>query len=293
MRQALTDRFGPVGGFCGLHEGEEAQAWRFTRNGEDFVVRVSPLGFGKDRFAHDRWHSPTLPIPEVVALGEVAGLPYCVSRRLPGTTVQDADQPTLRRLTGAVDGVLDALAAADLAGTSGYGGFDADGRGAYASWQEFLSSPDERAFPGVDPTALRELRAALRDLRTGCPEVRCLVHGDFGSNNLLTDGRRITGVLDWDMAAFGDPLYDVANILLWRDWLDCMRIQAEHVEAKPPEDPDTWHRLRCYQLHSGLGVLEWYADHGDTAMADDMTSRLLTLIPRPRSAPDGPQPEPR
>jgi hygromycin-B 4-O-kinase len=282
VRQAVADRFGPVGSLGRLNEGEEAQVWRFTSKGEDFVVRVSPLGFDKDRFAHDRWHSTTLPIPEVVALGEVAGLPYCVSRRLPGTTVQDADRPTLRRITGAVDGVLHALAEADVDGTSGYGGFDADGRGAYTSWQEFLSSPEDGDYPGVDPVALRELRAAVRDLRTGCPETRRLVHGDFGSNNLLTDGRRITGVLDWDMAAFGDPLYDVANILLWRDWLDCMRIQAEHVEAQPPDDPDAWHRLRCYQLHSGLTTLEWFATRDNPAMVQDMTAHLLTLIPTQR-----------
>ena len=44
-----------------------------------------------------------------------------------------------------------------------------------------------------------------------CPEEHKLVHGDFGSNNVLTDGQKITGVLDWDCALYGDPLFDVAG----------------------------------------------------------------------------------
>lgn len=57
----------------------------------------------------------------------------------------------------------------------------------------------------------------LDELAGSCPEERGPIHGDSGSSNLLTDGRRITGIIDWDRGAFGDPLYDVANLLSWRN----------------------------------------------------------------------------
>lgn len=37
-----------------------------------------------------------------------------------------------------------------------------------------------------------------------------LLHGDFWPGNVLWDGRQITGIIDWEDVAIGDPLCDVA-----------------------------------------------------------------------------------
>jgi 5-methylthioribose kinase len=37
----------------------------------------------------------------------------------------------------------------------------------------------------------------------------CLVHGDFSPKNVLADGARVS-VLDWEVAHYGDPVFDVA-----------------------------------------------------------------------------------
>jgi aminoglycoside phosphotransferase (APT) family kinase protein len=36
-----------------------------------------------------------------------------------------------------------------------------------------------------------------------------IVHGDFRMGNLVVDGGRIAGVLDWELAEAGDPLVDL------------------------------------------------------------------------------------
>ncbi|NJP39269.1 aminoglycoside phosphotransferase family protein [Alkalicoccus luteus] len=36
------------------------------------------------------------------------------------------------------------------------------------------------------------------------------MHGDFTIDNVLIHGGRITGIIDWAGAAYGDPRYDVA-----------------------------------------------------------------------------------
>ena len=79
-----------------------------------------------------------------------------------------------------------------------------------------------------------------------------LVHGDFGSNNVLAEGEHITGVVDWSEALIGDPLYDVANIFFWRTWLPCMEQQAQFFEAHPLKLPNWKERVLCYQLRIGL-----------------------------------------
>jgi hygromycin-B 4-O-kinase len=100
------------------------------------------------------------------------------------------------------------------------------------------------------------------------PEERRLVHGDFGSNNVLCDAGRITGVIDWSEAMVGDPLYDVANILFWRTWLDCMEQQCRYFEIHEPQRLADRKRLRCYQLHIGLVTLFEAARDGDRAVVD-------------------------
>jgi aminoglycoside phosphotransferase (APT) family kinase protein len=38
-----------------------------------------------------------------------------------------------------------------------------------------------------------------------------LVHGDYWSGNILWESGRVTGILDWENVAFGEPGFDVAN----------------------------------------------------------------------------------
>ncbi len=88
----------------------------------------------------------------------------------------------------------------------------------------------------------------------GLPEVRHLVHADFGSNNVLTDNGRITAVIDWSEAMFGDSQYEVANIFFWRPWLACMEQQTRYFERRHPELAGS-PRLRAYMLRIGLDQL--------------------------------------
>ena len=44
-----------------------------------------------------------------------------------------------------------------------------------------------------------------------------LVHGDYRLDNVLVQDGRITAVLDWEMSTLGDPLSDLALLLLYAD----------------------------------------------------------------------------
>jgi hygromycin-B 4-O-kinase len=54
------------------------------------------------------------------------------------------------------------------------------------------------------------IRALIRYI----PEERKLVHGDYGYGTVLSDHQEITGVLDWESALFGDPLYDIGHLII-------------------------------------------------------------------------------
>ena len=46
----------------------------------------------------------------------------------------------------------------------------------------------------------------------------CLIHADFRTGNYLVDEGELTAILDWEFAAFGDPLEDLGWMLVryWR-----------------------------------------------------------------------------
>jgi len=68
-----------------------------------------------------------------------------------------------------------------------------------------LPPEDWIGWAGADETALRER------LRAAAGQARQLLHLDYHPLNVMTDGRRITAVLDWANARVGDPRADVAR----------------------------------------------------------------------------------
>lgn len=70
--------------------------------------------------------------------------------------------------------------------------------------------PELFAYLPLDPAfeTLRQRLSRLSD--TGYDGVPVLLHGDFWPGNLLWRGQELMGVLDWEDAAVGDPLSDVA-----------------------------------------------------------------------------------
>lgn len=83
-------------------------------------------------------------------------------------------------------------------------------------WQEVLT---ERVVPLL-PIALRAGAHARIDDLAGLPQVPDAVnHGDLGTSNVLWSGGRVSGVLDWDLAAADDPAEDVATVATsFRAW---------------------------------------------------------------------------
>lgn len=63
-----------------------------------------------------------------------------------------------------------------------------------------------------DPV-IDETYAWVRD-REPEPVAPCLVHGDYRIGNCLIEQRRVTAILDWELAFVGDPRFDIGYISL-------------------------------------------------------------------------------
>jgi aminoglycoside phosphotransferase (APT) family kinase protein len=85
----------------------------------------------------------------------------------------------------------------------------------------------------VDALGLADRRQELAEHLAAAAELRpVLVHGDIHEDQLLADGDRLTGVLDWETARIDHPFFDFDfgewGTALWRD--------------HRPEFPELWRR---------------------------------------------------
>ncbi|MCP4382832.1 MAG: phosphotransferase [Hyphomicrobiales bacterium] len=287
LETALRRDLGAVAALTPMAEGEDSRAFALGRGGDDFVVRVnrSAEGFEKDALAYRCFATDDLPIPEVISIGALDDEnAYCISRRLAGVTLQDLTGSQLPPVLAPVAQVMNAIGDADVTGLTGFGPFDRAGAGRHSSWREFLTSvadPQHHDWNAISNYAamsqVDRLTNLVSDLAEQCPETRDLVHGDFGSNNVLTDGVGITGVIDWSEALIGDPLYDLANILFWRPWLTCMDEQARYFESQRSDLLRHSDRLRCYQLRIGIEEIYQSAVAGNHRMCDWALARCAEI----------------
>ncbi len=75
-----------------------------------------------------------------------------------------------------------------------------------------------------------------------------LVHGDLIIHNLLTTGRNLTGVLDWELALFGDPDYDLFRLFYYQE---CAKAYQEQ-EVDETFEADFMDKLITAILKSNL-----------------------------------------
>src|SRR5262245_33005508 len=273
----LRERFrGEVGGLERLAGGEFSRAYGFTSAAERYVVRVNaaehaPEAFAKDAYAGRRFASAALPIPRVVAVGTSADGAYAISERAPGRRVMELSDAQRRALLPALLDALDAVGRADVSGSSGVGVWGADGNATGASWRGDLAAAMENREEGfyrdwhalfedsfLERAVYERVYRRMLELVPHCPEQRRLIHRDYHFDNVLTDGRRVTGVVDWANAAYGDPLYDAAWVgyVFHKDYgLDAVTPLRERHGASP----SFAERIACYELHVGLDDLRFFA----------------------------------
>jgi hygromycin-B 4-O-kinase len=298
-KEFLVTRFGSDGGdVAQLGAGVWSKAFAFRRAGRDYVIRFGAHreDFGKDRLAA-RYACPALPIPRVVELGEAFGGFYAISERVFGTYIDDVDETQMRALLPSLFAALDSARLADLSGTSGYGGWDADGNAPYATWRAALldvanDRPADRthgwrermmASPvGVGP--FQEAYGHLLALADRVPEERHLIHSDLLHYNVLVEGDRVTGVLDWGCGMYGDLLYDLAWFCFWKPWYPAWQridFQAEamrHYASIGLDVPHFEDRLCCCQIHIGLASQAYMAYAGNWTDLQDSAQHTLDVV---------------
>jgi hygromycin-B 4-O-kinase len=279
-----------------LGAGEWSRAYVFVLDSREAVIRFGGHAedFRKDQVmaAHS---AALLPIPAVIEIGATGDGYFAVSERAHGELLDGLHAPGMCSALPALLAALDALRAIDVSGTKGYGIWVPDGTGPARSWaeallaisQETVRIPGWRSALAASPVGIGPFDrgyARLRELAESLPEERHIIHGDLLNHNVLVQGSRVTAVIDWGNALYGDWLYDAAWLIFWWPWFPQWRdidITAEleqHWEDQGGLPSDLHHRLQAYLVHIGLDAMAYNAFRGrwdDLACNASQISELM------------------
>jgi hygromycin-B 4-O-kinase len=280
-RRFVADYYGRrARGVHSLGAGEWSRAYALVLDGRQAVIRFGDHveDFRKDQ-AMATHSCPALPIPAVTEIGAADGGYFAVSKRAPGQLLDHLDSAAMRAALPGLLAALDAIRAIDVSSTQGYGIWAPGGTGPAATWaqallainQETARVPGWRAALEASPVGARPFDRAytrLRELAAGLPEQRHVIHGDLMNRNVLVQGSRITAVIDWGNALYGDWLYDAAWLIYWWPWYpqwQAIDISAElrtHWDQHGGIPPGLDHRLRACLVHIGLDAMSYNAFRG-------------------------------
>lgn len=265
--------------------GEGSQAFSFERAGEWFVIRVhrDRENFEKDAYAADHFSSDKLPIPQVLNIGTMTdGHSICITRKVEGIALSDFDHAQTHKLMPRVMDMLDAIHAAPIP-QGGYGWIDGKGHARCNTWSESLLSIETDSYYDwantirdtcMEASVQVRLMIQLQELVPRMPNARTLVHGDVGMDNALSDGEKITGVIDWANAQYGDPLFDVAWLHVWWKKVPFAELYRQHAEKNEIVFEEYETRLKCYATHIGLGALGFFAKSNQPKKYEWLKKRL-------------------
>lgn len=255
-----------------MHGGRSNLTYAVTDGTRRWVLRRPPLG-PLTPTAHDVGREyrvmaalgPTdVPVPRTVVSCtdlDVIGVPFTVVSHVDGSVVRDGDDAAAlstedaRRCAEALVDELAALHALDPAEL---------GLGDFGRPRGFLARQVDRWRGQWDRVATRE-SIAVEDLHARLVKAlppqgdAALVHGDYRwDNTILTPGDpgRIAAIVDWEMAALGDPLTDLGLLLLYWNPIVAPVLGVGHVPSANTGFPTADDLAERYARRSGRDLSE-------------------------------------
>jgi aminoglycoside phosphotransferase (APT) family kinase protein len=225
--------------------------------------------------------------PEPIALGEPGAgypLPWSVQTWLPGTAATEADPGDSAAFALDLAEFIAGVRSIPARGRT----FSGHGRGGdLHDHDEWLETCFARSEGMLDVPRLRRMWAALRDLPRGdAPDV--MNHGDLMPGNVLvSDDRRLAGVLDVGGLLAADPALDLVSA-----WHLLNAGPRRALRESLGSDDLEWSRGQAWAFQQSMGLVWYYADSNPVmaGIGRRTLDRLMAgegALPPPRPAGSG------
>lgn len=235
-----------------LTEGHIAQAFSFESvDGNKLVLRIASQNkdFLTDQYAYNRY-GVSLHVPKVIEIGRFGkDAYYCITKFAPGVISNKLSSDEMQAALPDVHETIAKLFKIDVSDSTGYGNVDIrTGNAKYPDWKTALTTE----LDDINVESLKKSAEAIsldstlidrfiKQFNKNLPfasEVRRLVHGDLGFDNLLVvDNGKVSAVIDWAHIGYGDWMRDFSKFDFWwpdrygdaQAFADKYELDAEHI----------------------------------------------------------------
>ncbi len=254
-------------------QGEVNEVYEAKTPSQNIIVRISRLGpqnFETEETVIRLALQAGVPAPKVLliesASTETEDLTFCIEEKIEGSPLKDIlktiPQEDLKKIVYDSGAILSKIHAIE---TDRFGPLDRSAF--YSKWTDFLFRFEEnkpRIFDfastvGLLPEVLEKAFDIQRKNR-GVMEIDTpfTLHGDFSPKHILTDGKVITGIIDFEDAKGGDPVRDIA-------WLDFFYSGAfplewflEGYQNKAVLSGDFNKKMSLLRLNLSIDLIDYY-----------------------------------
>lgn len=279
-----------------LEGGNISTVFSFTFFDKEYIIKFCDLArsFETEKFISNLLSSQGIPFARCVELGNFKSLNYLISEKIAGQILNRFSFEQQQRMLPEVIQILTRMNQVKSETTKGYGTINSSGDGTYHSWREhiiatYAEEQEDSFWEGwhslfktscLEKDVFDECYNRLLAYSTYNEPYRFFIHGDFHQYNILSDGQRITGVIDSN-GKYGDFFIDLATL----DWhikthlkLDAVQIYQDYQQEMGITIPNFEERLMGAKYYNGLIGLRFYAKMGWNDAYYELRDELLSLI---------------
>ncbi|MHB8600845.1 MAG: phosphotransferase family protein [Ktedonobacteraceae bacterium] len=271
----------PITNLVPIEGGQVARTFAFRTSAQEYIIRFNhdtmlDSNLPKEAYLMRKFAGTTIPLAPILHVGRLGNLHFAISHKMPGQMLETLSPQEIRNLLPQILDFLAIIHSIDVSDTHGYGVFGDQGEGHFPSWGNHLRmtvrEETENDYFGkwyrlFDETFLErdlyyDLYQRMCELLPYCPEDRYLIYGSLSLRNMLAQDGKITAILDWLDASYGDFVYDIAALDFWSSWLGMREAFQQYYQQRQRELPFYKDRLLCYECYHALGALRFFAKSG-------------------------------
>lgn len=262
-----------------ISTGQIAQTFSFSHSSNLYFISFNYSNMSQvintEKYFYQKFIEMNIPVREIVESGKLKELYYLITKKVEGKEFHLLDEKD--QMTSLIS-VYDTFFNIDKINTNnrtGYGWLDINCNGMFPSWPDHISKlidEDKSDFYGewhklFDTTFLNkkifeEYYMEMKKLITYIPNERKLVHGGFGYGNILVNYNKVSAIIDWQDARYGDNIFDIAYMLFWRSkemGNKFMEVFRDYVNRYNFDASNIEERIKCYKYYIGLDSIRFFA----------------------------------
>ncbi|MFF2015386.1 aminoglycoside phosphotransferase family protein [Paenibacillus sp. NPDC058177] len=279
-------------GIQAIEGGNLSSVFSFAIDQSEYVIRFSADqdAFVTEEYVANLLTSNHVLFPQTLGSGKEGTLKFCISEKIAGKPLAEYDVDQRCKLLPDLIHQITRMNQVSLTSKQGFGYLRPDGSGSHENWEDVVTAVYAEDQTGtfwenwyalfdtscLERDVFNECYARLLDYSKYNAPHRYFVHGDCHEWNILSDGCKITGIIDGNFM-YGDFLIDIATIEHIVPNRDLAVDFGSYYEEMGVPIPDFTNRLIGARYFKGLDGLRFFAKMGWDHAYIELRDSLLSL----------------